>query len=55
MDQTIYYILGGLFAVYIFIAMYNKKQGRRRKSRGFMEGRRLRDRHDDPDESRDNR
>jgi uncharacterized membrane protein YuzA (DUF378 family) len=38
MDNTIYYILGGLAVVYLLISMYNKKNARRRKSRGFMEG-----------------
>ena len=52
MNNVIFYILGGLLAVYFLIAMYNKRQGRQRKSRSFMEGRRLRDRKEDRDNSR---
>lgn len=44
MDNQIFYILGGLLVVYFLIAIYNKRQSKRRKSRSFMEGRRLRDR-----------
>ena len=42
--NEIYYILGALLVTYFLIAMFNKKQGRRRKSRSFMEGQRLKDR-----------
>ncbi|HMB63131.1 MAG TPA: hypothetical protein VKN36_08675 [Eudoraea sp.] len=38
MDNTIYYIVGGLAVVYLLISMFNKRNARRRKSRGFMEG-----------------
>lgn len=44
MDNTIYYILGGLLLVYFLIATFNKKKGKQRKSRSFMDGQRLRDR-----------
>lgn len=47
MNQSIYYILGGLLLVYFLIATFNKKQGKRRKSRSFMEGQRLKDRRSD--------
>lgn len=46
MNNEIFYILGGLIAVYLIIAFYNKRRSRRRKSRSFMEGRKLRDRRD---------
>ena len=52
MNNVIFYILGGLLVVYFLISMYNKKQGRQRKSRSFMEGRRLRDRKEEKDPSR---
>lgn len=42
--KPIFYILGGLLLVYIVIGAYNKKQGRRRRSRNFMDGQRLKDR-----------
>ncbi len=51
MDNTIFYILGGLLLVYFLIATFNKKKGRKRKTRNFMEGQRLRDRHKDNRES----
>lgn len=51
MNQSIYYILGGLLVVYFVIATFNKKQGRRRKSRSFMEGQRLKDRRDRPEDT----
>ncbi len=38
MDNTIYYILGALFVIYLAINVYNKKNAKRRKSRKFMEG-----------------
>ncbi len=38
MDNTIYYILGGLAVAYLLISMLTKKRGARRKSRGFLEG-----------------
>lgn len=47
MKNEIFYILGGLLLVYFIVAVYNKRQSKRRKSRSFMEGRRLKDR-DDP-------
>lgn len=47
MDPTLYFILGGLLLIYFLIAAYNRKQGRQRKSRSFMDGRRLRDRRSD--------
>ena len=46
MNQEIYYIAGGLLLVYILITRFNKRQGKERKSRNFMEGRRLKDRKD---------
>ena len=46
MNQEIYYIAGGLLLVYILITRFNKRQGKQRKSRNFMEGRRLKDRRD---------
>ena len=46
--NEMYYILGGLLVLYFLIAMFNKKQGRRRKSRSFMEGQRLKDRAESP-------
>jgi hypothetical protein len=42
--NTMYYILGALLVVYLLIGMFNKRQGKRRKSRSFMEGQRLRER-----------
>lgn len=44
MENNLIYVLGGLILVYLVISLYNKRQSRRRKSRSFMEGRRLRDR-----------
>lgn len=49
MNNEVFYILGGLLLVYLLVAVYNKRQSKRRKSRGFMEGRRLRDRRDNAD------
>ncbi|MFZ9002957.1 MAG: hypothetical protein ACO20F_04750 [Robiginitalea sp.] len=49
MDNQIFYILGGLLVIYFLIAIYNKRQSKRRKTRSFMEGRRLRDRRDRKD------
>ncbi len=46
MGNEVFYILGGLLLVYFAITFYNKKQSKRRKSRSFMEGRKLRDRKD---------
>lgn len=48
--NTIYYILGALLAVYLLIGMLNKRQGKQRKSRSFMEGRRLKERKGDTKE-----
>ena len=44
MGNELFYILGGLLVVYFLITVYNKRQSKRRKSRSFMEGRKLRDR-----------
>jgi len=44
MNYSIYYILGGLVVAYILISIFNKKNARRRKSRGFMEGYERKDR-----------
>lgn len=49
MTDEIYYILGGLLALYLFVAMYNKRHSKKRKSRSFMEGQRLKDRRDNPE------
>ncbi len=38
MDNTIFYILGGLAVVYLLISILTKKRGGQRKSRGFLEG-----------------
>lgn len=46
MNQEIFYIAGGLLLIYILITRFNKRQGKQRKSRNFMEGRRLKDRRD---------
>ncbi|MGB5315043.1 MAG: hypothetical protein WBN56_03515 [Robiginitalea sp.] len=46
MGNEVFYIFGGLVVVYFLITFYNKRQSRRRKSRSFMEGRKLRDRQD---------
>lgn len=34
--NTIFYILGGVAAVYIFISMFNRQKSKDRKSRKFM-------------------
>ncbi|MCO5723986.1 hypothetical protein [Robiginitalea marina] len=44
MTNEIFYALGGLLVVYLLIASINKRHSKKRKSRSFMEGRRLRDR-----------
>ncbi len=44
--KSIFYILGGLLLVYILIGSFNKKKGRQRRSRSFMDGQRLKDRRD---------
>jgi len=36
-EDTIYYILGGLAAVYLFIAMKNKRKAKGRRNRKFMD------------------
>jgi len=46
MGNEVFYILGGLLLVYFLITFYNKRQSKKRKSRSFMEGRKLRDRQD---------
>ncbi len=38
MDQTIYYVLGGVVAVYLVLSMWNKKNAKQRRSRNFMDG-----------------
>ncbi|MBM1106480.1 hypothetical protein JQC67_10050 [Aurantibacter crassamenti] len=38
MDKSIYYIAGGLFAIYLFISMRNRNRSKERKSKKFMEG-----------------
>jgi hypothetical protein len=43
MDNTIYYVLGGVAVVYILISMFNKKKAGRGKSRGVREGYERRD------------
>lgn len=37
MNNTIYIILGVLFAVYLAISMMNRRKSKERKSRRFME------------------
>jgi hypothetical protein len=37
MNNTIYIILGVLFAIYLAISMMNRKRSKERKSRKFME------------------
>jgi hypothetical protein len=44
MGNELFYILGALLVAYFLIAAYNRKRSKKRKSRGFMEGRKLRDR-----------
>lgn len=38
MSNTIFYILGALIVIYLVIGIYNKRSGRQRRSRRFMEG-----------------
>ena len=38
MEINIYYVLGIVIVLYLFITVYNKKKSTRRRSRGFMEG-----------------
>ena len=38
MEINIYYVLGIVIVLYLFITIYNKKKSTRRRSRGFMEG-----------------
>ncbi|MEM7485785.1 MAG: hypothetical protein AAF348_11310 [Bacteroidota bacterium] len=40
MDDTIYYVLGGLAIIYLIILFKNKRNARDRKSRKFMDGKR---------------
>ncbi len=47
MYENIYYILGGLAAIYIAFSVYNKRNSRRRRSRKFMDGSKLKDRNKD--------
>lgn len=42
--NTFYFLLGGLFLVYILISASQKKRSKQRKNRNFMEGQRLKDR-----------
>ena len=44
--RAVLWTLGGLLVVYFLMATFNKRQGRRRKSRTFMDGQRLKDRRD---------
>lgn len=44
MTYNIFYVLAGLFAIYLLINIYNKKHARRRKSKQFMEGYKRKDR-----------
>ncbi len=53
MDQKIFIVLAGLLVIYAAISVYNKKRGRRRRSRNFMEGQRLKDRQPGSRNSRD--
>lgn len=46
MGNELFYIAGGLLVVYFIITYYNKKKSRKRRSRSFMEGRKLKDRSD---------
>ena len=43
-DNTIWYVLVVLGLIYLIILFRNKKATRRRKSRRFMEGKRMHDR-----------
>ena len=36
MENTIYYILGIALAIYLILYALSKRQGKKRKSRGFM-------------------
>ena len=47
MDNTIYYIVGGLAVVYLLISRRNRRTAKRRKSRGFMEGYERKDKKED--------
>ncbi|MDC6352118.1 hypothetical protein PP178_11190 [Zeaxanthinibacter sp. PT1] len=38
MEINIYYVLGIVIVLYLFITVYNKKKSTRRRSREFMEG-----------------
>ena len=38
MEFNIYYLLGGLAALYLAISIFNKRNARKRKSRKFMDG-----------------
>ena len=53
MDQKIFYVLAGLLVIYFAISVYNKKKGRRRRSRNFMEGQKLKDRQPGSRDQRD--
>ncbi len=38
MDDTIYYVLGAVLLVYLFISFSTKRKAKDRKARKFMEG-----------------
>ncbi|MEC7262748.1 MAG: hypothetical protein VXW38_03345 [Bacteroidota bacterium] len=42
-DNTIWYVLGILGLLYLIILSRNKRSTKRRKSRRFMDGKRMRD------------
>lgn len=44
--NTIWYVLAVLGLIYIILTIRNRTRSKRRKSRGFMEGRRKGDRED---------
>ncbi|MDC6362774.1 MULTISPECIES: hypothetical protein [Flavobacteriaceae] len=46
-DNTIWYVLAVLGLIYLIIIFRNKRGTRRRKSRRFMDGKRMRDRDDE--------
>ncbi|WP_339709060.1 hypothetical protein [uncultured Kriegella sp.] len=55
MDYTIFYVLGGVLLVYLFISMNNRRKSKDRKSRKFMEGYRNTQRRNDSDEKTNGR
>ena len=38
MDNTIFYILGAVAAMYVLLSVFNKKRSKKRKVRKFMDG-----------------